>query len=138
MQRWGYLLRPSLRLVDNNANGTIKGDVDPNFEVESGTQVSDSSCGDKSVYVYKDEEGFTAGDVGSDNEPTTTADLKSPDGNNDNYSYVVGFLNPDTYRVAVVCAEGDDPQNGGDEIPISNTQIDEVAAGQTTTINFNP
>jgi hypothetical protein len=131
-----YLLRPSLRLIDNSESGTLVGEVDRNFQVASGISVNDG-CGGPSIYVYETDDGdFTAGDIDSENEPLTTADLKAPatGADSSNYTYEVGFLAAADYRVAVACADGDDPEAGGDEIPISATKRVTVTAGDDLTV----
>lgn len=138
----GALLRPTLRLIDNLETGTLAGEVEPNFVVESGedsdTTLSSESCAGPSAYIY-DAEGFdSAGDLGSTNEPLATANLKAPEegAESSNYTYEVGFLEAGTYQVAVVCADGDDPETGGEEIPTSATSEVEVTAGETAELNF--
>lgn len=132
-----YLLRPSLRLIDNSESGTLVGEVDPNFEVSSGTSVSDEGCGGPSVYVYEAGDGdFTAGDIGSGNEPLTTADLKAPatGADSSNYAYEVGFLAASDYQVAIACAEGDNADVAGDDIPVSDAKGVTVTAGDEPTV----
>jgi len=109
-----YMLRPSLRIVDNSETGVIYGEVAPTLACVS---ESDDDGIRNAVYVYS---GFdvTPGDVYRDEDgeviaregiahPITTAnvDLDPDDGS---YRYTVGFLAPGDYTVAFTCDAGKD------------------------------
>jgi len=118
-----YVLRPSLRIVDNTVVGSIYGNVDPNLLTGDA-----STC---AVYAYEGGDQ-TPDDVGSATEPLTSAGVKLDLVEDGQYGYRVAFLLPGTYTVALTCEvkddlEGDDditfidslngtvPEGGGDD-----------------------
>ncbi|MDX1610107.1 MAG: DUF4382 domain-containing protein [Halofilum sp. (in: g-proteobacteria)] len=134
-----FLLRPAFRLVDDNNVGTLAGEVAPGFVLVPGdpaTTVAD--CDSPAVYVYEHEDDFVAGDLGSDNEPETTAYLVEPatGASSSNYTYEVGFLEAGAYKVAVACGENDNTDVAGESIPMSATKDADVTAGETKRLNF--
>ncbi len=91
-----YMLRPTLRMVDNGAVGALRGSVNPLL-------VNDSNCtGEPAVYVF-------AGDVppddydGDEGDALTSAMVKSDD-DGASYAYMVGFLAAGTYTAAFTCS----------------------------------
>ena len=115
-----YMLRPSLRIVDNSEAGVIYGEVAPTLACVS------ESEGDgirNAVYVFSGF-GVNPGDVflGEDGEvirreniahPLTTAnvDLDPLDAA---HRYTVGFLAPGDYTIAFTCDAAKDEPNADD------------------------
>ena len=130
-----YLLRPSLRIVDNSEAGVIYGEVASTL-----TCVSELE-GDgirNAVYVY-DGFGVTPGDVYLDGDggviardgiahPITTANVDLEDGGSV-YRYTVGFLTAGDYTVAFTCDAGSDQPDSDDLEEIEFLQKHEVTVG---------
>lgn len=120
-----YMLRPTLRLVDNATDGTLSGTVDPSL--------LSAYCGDgdkAAIYVF--EGNVTADDIGSTVEPVTTATVNLTTG-----AYTVAFLPFGNYTAAFTCDAGmDDPQTD-DEVVFDVTTTVTVTAGQTTDQDFS-
>ena len=140
-----YLLRPSLRIVDNSEAGAIYG------EVASTLACVGQSEGDgirNAVYVYDGLE-VTPGDVylHEDGEvntrdgiahPITTANVDLEDGDNV-YRYTVGFLTAGDYTVAFTCNAGSDQPDTND---LENVEFLQqhgvtVGAGERVAQDFN-
>lgn len=120
-----YMLRPTLRLVDNATDGTLSGTVDP-------TLIS-ATCadGDKAaIYVF--EGNVTANDIGSAVEPVTTATVNLSTG-----TYSVAFLPFGTYTAAYTCDAGMDDPQADDAVVFDVTTTVTVTAGQTTDQDFS-
>lgn len=117
-----FRLRPSLRLVQDNAIGAIAGAVDPSLR--------DASCR-PAIYVYATTTP-PADDVGSSREPLASARLDEfPD-------YRVAFLPAGDYLVAFTCQAGDDDPETDDEILFSHSDEATVLVGRDTIVNFPP
>ena len=118
-----YLLRPTLRIVDNTQVGAIAGTVAP--------ELLGPECA-PAVYVFAGG-GVIPDDVdGTAPEPVTTARV-AEDG-----TYAAAFLTEGTYTAAFTCdAAADDPATG-ETLEFSPTQTVNVTASETTTVNFPP
>lgn len=124
-----YLLRPTLRIVDNAEIGTLSGSVDSSFY----------AGGDCTGAVYVFEGDVTEPDDvdGGLVDPITTA-MVPDDGA---YNYKVGFLSAGDYRVAFTCdALADEPEVDNDSATVSflSTAIITISADSTTTHIFQP
>ena len=124
-----YMLRPTLRMVDNTMVGAIDGTVDQSL-VPGGCTPA--------VYVFAGS-GVTPDDIdGIDPDPVTTASVKQD--NLGVYRYRAAFLEAGDYTVAYTCdAAADDPavDNTADHtVTFSNPATVTVTAGSTTTHNF--
>lgn len=127
-----YMLRPTLRLVDNSMDGALAGTVD------AGTIAAECSSGDiGAVYVFENA-GTTPDDInidGTDVEPVAIATVDWEAGD---YSYLVAFLEAGDYTAAFTCDAGDDDP-GAEEVTslvfVGTTDIT-ITAGQTTTQDF--
>lgn len=103
-----YILRPTLRIVDNASVGHVTGTVDlPLLQSEASCFNSTGSV-DAAVYVYSGNSvGGDIGNADSAMAPVTTALLAQ---HGSNYDYAVGYLSTGTYSIALVCgASGDQP-----------------------------
>lgn len=119
-----YLLRPTLRIVDNTQVGRIAGTVDASL-VPAGCSPA--------VYVFAGA-AVTPDDIdGVAAEPVTTAAVKL-DGSA--YRYTAAFLEAGSYTVAFTCqAAADDPATD-DVLMFSGTTTVSVSANATTVHNF--
>lgn len=90
-----YMLRPTLRLVDNLEIGSIAGIVDPSL-------LGEPSCA-AVVYVFAGLDVVPDDIDGNDPDPITSAIVDI-----DTLTYVVGFLAPGDYTVALTCNAADD------------------------------
>lgn len=121
-----YILRPTLRLIDNAQSGAIAGSVAPEIVTAEGCSPA--------VYVYTGA-GIEPGDVGSDTEPLSSAAVTL---NNEtgSFDYRAAFLSPGEYTVAFTCmAAADDPETD-DQIEFSQPITATVAVGATTPGSF--
>jgi hypothetical protein len=121
-----YILRPTLRIVDNLLVGKISGTVDAGLVGEG--------CS-PAVYVFAGS-GVTPNDLGSTGAPVTTATAKL-DGSV--YRYTAAFLEAGPYTVAYTCeAAADDPaiDNTDDAVTFTGAADVSVSANATTTHNF--
>ena len=94
------LLRPTIKLVNNNEVGTLTGQVANTF-AEAG------NCA-PSVFVYDD--GFTPNPINdSDDDPVATALVEAQDQLDESvqWHYTVGFLLAGEYEVAFTCDDGE-------------------------------
>lgn len=126
-----YILRPTLRIVDNTDVGDISGFI-------TASLVSGESCNEGlAVYAYAGS-GITPDDEGSETAPITSA-IPEYDNVNDCYDYQLSFLLAGDYTVAVTCdAENDDPETNEDEIDWSviASADSSVLVDQTSELNF--
>jgi len=130
-----YILRPTLRLVDDNKAGALTGTV------ASGIITADPDCSGTeyvgAVYVFN--MGDSIDDVDGTGDPVTSARVP----NDGVYTYTVAFLPEGDYSIAFTCdADIDDPGKDADTDStdgpvdfIGETTVT-VTAGKTTTHNF--
>jgi hypothetical protein len=127
-----YILRPTLRIVDNTEVGSISGNVDPSF-FASGTCTG-------AVYVFFDGTAGAPDDedgIGGGPDPITSA-LVPDDGV---HHYKVAFLSEGDYLIAFTCdAAADDPAVDDDTATVSflSQATVPVTAGADTTYDFPP
>lgn len=141
-----YLLRPSLRLIDNSNAGHLVGGITLDF-VQSNCPDAEfdgegNVVGGLAVYVF---EGFNAtpGDLGDpDNPPVSTdeAELAA----DENYDYRIGFLEAGEYTAAVTCEAksdtfSDDPDVNDDEDLefVAQENVEIIAGNEPKVLNFN-
>ena len=132
-----YILRPTLRLVNNLEVGSISGTVD----VSTLQQNTSATCKDNFdgvVYVHKGAD-TTVGEYGSASEPLSSAPVETDD--DSNFVYKAAFLEagteeePVTYKVSYVC-EADDNDVDGDVTDFINTAEVQLTAGKEATHDF--
>lgn len=121
-----YILRPTLRLVDNTLVGAIAGKVNP-LSVPSGCTPA--------VYVFSGA-GVTPDDIdGINADPVTTANVKL-DTISGEYHYKAAFLEAGDYTVSYTCqAAADDPAID-DTLTFAATATVPVTANTVTTHDF--
>ncbi len=122
----GYLLRPTLRIVDNSSAGGIAGTI--------ASALVTTNC-TPAVYVFAGAT-ITPDDVdGADPDPVTTAPVKLND-QSGLYEYKAAFLDPGSYTAAFTCgAAADDPATS-ETLTFTGTADVTVAAKTVTTKNF--
>lgn len=119
-----YVLRPSLRLVEDSRAGSIAGTV-------ATARATASGCV-PAVYAYSGS-SVTPDDVdGNAIEPLSSAKVMLVGGN---YRYEIAFLPAGSYTVAYTCdADDDDPADNDTLVfEAGNTT---VSADETATVNF--
>jgi hypothetical protein len=123
-----FLLRPTLRIVDNVEVGSIAGTVDAALVPEG--------CA-PAVYAFSGA-GVTPDDVdGTDPEPVSSA-MPVLNAATSHYDYTIGFLSAGPYTVTFTCdADADDPA-ASDDLVFTGTQDATVVADETTTVDFAP
>jgi hypothetical protein len=125
-----YLLRPTLRIVQDELAGAISGTVANTFDV-AGQTPAESAC---AAYVYAGSD-VMADDEGSAAPPVASGQLSLDAGSGD-YSYTVAFLEPGAYTVALTCAAAADLPDQDDDIAFGPTQNAGVVAGAAATVDF--
>lgn len=122
----GYVLRPTLRIVDNSAIGAIAGTLNT-------ASASATGC-TPVVYVYQGASAIP-NDLGSAGAPVVTAPVKMD--TSGVYKYKAAFLDVGDYTVAFTCqAVADDPATD-DAITFSGTANVSVTADTVTKHDFN-
>lgn len=129
-----YILKPALRLINNQQVGTVSGSASNTLTVGS-KPVSDAQCG-PAVYVYSGA-NVTPVDFNptSSVQPLTTASL-SLNASTGNYDYSAAFLAPGDYTLAVTCAANDNLGSVDSNVVFSAAKNATVTAGSTTTVDF--
>ncbi len=131
-----YKLRPTLRIVQTEAAGSISGTVPHAFSV-SGTTPADAdadlnaSC---AAYVYEGTD-VTPDDEGSATPPVASGSL-ALDGETSFYTYTVSFLEAGAYTIALTCDAADDQPDTDDPVTFSATHSVTVTAGETVASDF--
>lgn len=127
-----YLFRPVLRVVSLENVGHL--------DVFAPPAACEAESPVPAVYLYEgDTETFD--DIAEDQGPLTTATHEGEDAhdlNEDgNWTFRFGFLEPDTYTLALVCnADEDDPDAAGDDLEIGASKVITLDAepGETTEV----
>ncbi|MET0660187.1 MAG: DUF4382 domain-containing protein [Steroidobacteraceae bacterium] len=126
----GYLLRPTLRVVDDANVGAIAGTVD--------SALVTADCLPK-AYIFSgasivpDDLEETA--PASDQDPLSVASVAVAPGDTV-YRYHAAFLPPGQYNVAFTCS--DDDATADDALVFSTPQTTTVQANLISTVNFIP
>lgn len=120
-----FVLKPTLRLVDDDRVGAIAGSVSP--------QLLPVGC-DAAVYVYQGHD-VEPDDVGSPQTPLASALVEQA--LNGGFDYRVAWLNPGDYTAAFTCeADEDDPETDDDVAFAGDTGNVTVSEDRTATFNF--
>lgn len=123
----GYLLRPTLRIVDDANVGAIAGHVASELVTEQ--------CLPK-VYVFSGA-GATPDDIeeadGADADPLVVADVAVENGST-TFAYSAAFLPPGPYTVAFTC--GDDDATADDTLTFVGAQDVTVQVNMISTADF--
>lgn len=125
----GYLMRPTLRIVDDANVGAIAGHVDSELVTEE--------CLPK-VYVFSGA-GVVPDDIeeadGADADPLVVADVAVENGSTA-FAYRAAFLPPGPYSVAFTC--DDDDATADDTLTFVGAQDVTVQANVLSTADFAP
>lgn len=127
-----YILRPTLRMVDDSQDGSISGSVNPGF-FSSGTCTG-------AVYVFSDGSVDAPDDEDGEGfgpDPITST-LVPDDGS---HAYKVAHLEKGDYLIAFTCdAEADDPAVDEDSSTVGflTTATVSVSANGNTVFDINP
>lgn len=119
-----FILRPTIRMVDNVRVGKIAGIV-------NATLLDTSAYATNAVYVYSGD--VTPDDVGGNPEPVNTGIVDKTTG-----EYVVGFLLEGQYTVAFTNQADLDSSDTDDAIDLILPALVSVTAGKTSRHDFNP
>ena len=125
-----YILRPTLRIVDNAETGALSGSVDPSFFASGSCTGAVYVFFDGTVDAPDDEDGEGYGP-----DPITSA-LVADDGV---HNYKVAFLSEGGYLIAFTCdAAVDDPAVDDDIATVSflSTATVSITANSNTVHNF--
>lgn len=121
-----YLLRPTVRMVDNAMVGAIAGTVDPNL-ITSGCTPA--------VYTFTGA-GVTPDDIdGIAPDPVTTANVTLDSGSGQ-YVYKAAFLEAGDYTIAFTCQAALDDPMVNDTLTFTGTASVTVTANTVTQHNF--
>ena len=131
-----YILRPTLRMVDNTETGTLSGNVDSSFFTNDCTANAEGIT-TSAVYVFEgtvttpdDEDGEGFGP-----DPITSALVENDGVSN----YKVGFLSAGDYLIAFTCdAAVDDPTSDDATIKFQGAATISITANNNTVHNFLP
>lgn len=121
-----YILRPTLRLVDNTEVGAIAGTVDAGI-------AADADCS-PAVYAY-DGSDVTPDDTGSATEPVASGLVGMNDATGV-YEYRIAFLAAGDYTVALTCDADADQADADDDIAFDAQQNVTVTTDETATADF--
>ncbi|MGA9033496.1 MAG: DUF4382 domain-containing protein [Sulfuricaulis sp.] len=121
-----YMLRPTLRMVDNIMAGSISGTVDA-LLVPGGCTPA--------VYVFEGS-GVTPDDIdGIAADPVSTASVKL-DISDGIYKYKAAFLEAGSYSIAYICDAAADDPTVDNALTFSGTTTVSVTAKTNTVLNF--
>jgi hypothetical protein len=138
-----YLLKPVLRLVEDNQTGAIAGSVDASLLSSSAGCSDNIEDSHNAVYVYQGH-NVSPDDIDMDEnsvEPVVTG-LVTYDAVSDTHRYEVAFLVAGDYTISLTCnadletVEADNPAHADNELLFKETQDVTVSAGETATIDF--
>lgn len=121
-----YILRPALRMVQNDDVGTIEGTVDQSTASASGCHPA--------AYLYAGSD-VQPDDLGSTNEPLTTTSIEMNDSNGA-FEFTFAFIPAGDYTVAWTCAADQDMPDTNEDIPFEAQTNVTVEAGSETTAGF--
>ena len=130
-----YILRPTLRMVDNTTTGTLSGNVDRSFFASGSCTGAVYVFADGTLDAPDDEDGEGFGP-----DPITSA-LVEDDGV---HGYNISFLSEGDYLVAFTCdAEADDPNADNDDpdnAPVNflSKATVSITANSNTDYDFQP
>ncbi|MFC1749960.1 DUF4382 domain-containing protein [Pseudomonadota bacterium] len=122
-----YVLKPSLRLLQDTLAGHISGTVPT-------TQASDTDCAG-AVYAFEGSDVTPTDEGPTTPNPVSTALVKLNTESGD-YEYEIGFLERGNYTIAFTCEADQDEPTTDDTIAFLDNANAAVTAGQTTTHNF--
>ena len=124
-----YILRPTLRLVDDNTAGALTGVV---LDIGNDDDCDASMEYVGAVYVFGGTD--VVDDFDGTDDPVTSAKVSK---SNDKYTYSVAFLPEGGYTVAFTCdADIDDSTIDADPVDFVGEAVVTITAGKTTMQDF--
>ncbi len=128
-----YMLKPALRLLNNEQVGQVAGSVSHTLTLGA-FSISSASCS-PAVYFYSGA-NVTPVDFNTtfSEQPVTSATLSLNTDTGD-YDYKAAFLATGDYTLAVTCAANDDP-SAVDTLTFSTAKNATVAVNTTSTVDF--
>lgn len=124
----GFVLKPVLRLVNNEQVGTLTGTVSPTLQAHCANAGTDAGA----VYIYHGAVATPTDISGAATDPITTARVAT-DGSS---SYTIGFLQTGSYTAAWTCNESLDDPALVNTLTFYGLQNFTVTANSTTTLSF--
>jgi len=124
-----YILKPTLRIVEDSSAGEIKGSVNA---TTVSSQCADASTYDGVVYLYTGDDA-KEGDLGSSDDPYLTAPV-TYDAQNSTYAYMLAHIPAGDYSIAYTC--GVDNTSTDDNLSFVSGGNVTVTANQTSTVNI--
>lgn len=126
-----YLLKPVLRLVEDEQSGTVTGTVDETLLASACENTTDFAG---AVYFFEGADQ-TPDDLGSDNEPEVVTPVDT-----EAYTFTAAFLDEGEYTVSYTCdrdtVEDDQEDPVDEDLTFFDTQTVSVTSGDTTTVTF--
>lgn len=130
-----FILRPSLRVVDNSEVGSIDGNVDT--ELVTACAEGDTEANTYLGTVYLFEEGQEADDIDGDSDPVVTAYVRQ--GESGDYGFRIGFVPAGAYFVSYTCDAANDDPEADDELSFTGESATfSVTEGETSTPTIEP
>lgn len=127
-----YMLKPTLRIVDESTAGAITGTVDVGT-LESTLGCSGMPTGYNGVVYLYSGDNATIGDYGGGNEPYL-ATAVTYNSTSSQYDYTLAHLPPGDYTLAYTCDVDDNTT--AESLNYDNKGNVVVQANQTTTVNL--
>lgn len=125
-----HILRPTLRLVDNAAIGSIAGRVDSSLIFPD----SGDACS-PAVYAFEGSD-VTPVEVFGEAGPLATATVELEEQTGE-YTYRIAFLSPGPYTVAFTCeADRDEPDTDDGIVFVGGTANVNVSDGGESVVHF--
>ncbi len=122
-----YILRPALRLVEDELTGNITGTVDATLIVDP--------CS-PAVYAFIGA-GVTPDDVDGDEGDPISTGLVEMDETTGEFNYTIAFLEAGDYTIAFTCEADLDEPDVDDEIIFQQPQDATVTEGSDTVVDFS-
>jgi hypothetical protein len=132
-----YVLRPTVRLVDNMQINTIHGTVETELVENPACANGDSNDVGNAVYLYAGADAVVQDMRGDDNDPLTMATVEY-DGDSNNWVFKIGFVPFGDYTVAFTCdaALDSDGEYNSDAMSLSDGFNVTVAEGDPSRVDI--
>ena len=131
-----YILKPTLRLINNATSATVTGTVDASLlsTVTAGCSDDDPNTGN-AVYLFESMD-VTADDI--DNQPVNPVSTSLVTINTSGeYVYTLGFIPEGEYSISFTCeSDLDTPETDDAVVSFSGTSNIALIPGQTLNFNF--
>ena len=131
-----YILKPTLRLINNATSATITGTVDASLlsTVTAGCSDDDPDTGN-SVYLFENMDA-TPDDIDRQPENPISTSLVTLNTSGE-YTYTLGFIPEGEYSISFTCeSDLDDPETNDAVVSFSGTSNIALTPGQTLNFDF--